>query len=352
MNWDLYEKTLTVQGDTRHDRVIAQTKRIVKLRTPNSPGYKTVMIDGHEQDVVITASTEMYHKKINALPDEHIYMGSIVAWNGNHFLITNTDTEDDIYQRGEMYQCNVYLRWQNEKGEIIGRYGWTEDISQFAAGTVAGKVMDSLQQVFKIAFPCDEETIKLRRDRRFLLDLDYTNPNAYILTNRNVVSGNYTVKDIAGMDANTPPPPFDGRDKVLYLTLSETQLSEKDNLELMIADYFDPDEINPQPAPQGSCAIQFKGEPKIKIGGSGKWFNCEFKNADGEIIDITPVWQVDFLPDEENRFEVSYDGNRIRLKVKSADDIKLAGEQLKLTLTDADGSCSDEIYIKVVGLYG
>lgn len=29
MNWNLYEQALTVQGDTRHDRVIAQTKRII-----------------------------------------------------------------------------------------------------------------------------------------------------------------------------------------------------------------------------------------------------------------------------------------------------------------------------------
>lgn len=351
MDWSLYEQALKVQGDTRRDRVIAQTKRIVKQRTPNSPGYKTVLIDGVEQDVVISSSTEMYHKKINALPDEHIYSGSIVEWNNHHYIITQTDTEDEIYQRGEMYKCNVYLKWQNEKGEIIGRYGFTEDISQFAAGTVAGKVMDSLQQVFKIAFPCDEETIKLRRDKRFLLDIDPTNPNAYILTNRNVVSGNYTVEDVSG-DGTSKPPAFNGRDKVMYITLSETQLSEKDNLELMIADYFDPNTLKTPTAISGSCAIVYSGEPKIKIGGSGKWFTSEFRDTNGNIIPTMPVWSVTTMPGQEDRFTVTYDNNRIRLKVKAPDDIKLAGEQVKLTLTDAGGTCTSEIYVKVVGLYG
>lgn len=351
MNWDLYEQALTVQGDTRHDRVIAQTKRIINQRTPNSPGYKTVLIDGIEQNVVITASTELYHKKINALPDEHIYAGSIVEWNNHHYIITETDTEDDIYQRGEMYKCNVYLKWQNEKGEIIGRYGFTEDISQFAAGTVAGKVMDSLQQVFKIAFPCDDETIKLRRDKRFLLDIDPANPSAYILTNRNVVSGNYTVEDVSG-DGVSAPPKFNGKDKIIYVTLSATQLSEKDNLELMIADYFDPKTLQLPTATSGSCTIVYTGDPKIKIGGSGKWFAPEFKDVDGNITDVTPVWTVTTLPGQEDRFVVTYDNNRVRVKVRASDDVKLAGEQVKLTLSDTDGTCKSEIYIKVVGLYG
>ena len=155
MDWTLYNASLTVKGDTRRDRAIFETKRSIKKRSVRSPAYKTVLIDGEEQDVVITSSTEKYHKKINALPDESIHMGSIVEWNNSHFLITDTDVEDEIYQSGDMYRCNVYLKWQNEKGEIVGRYGYSEDISQFASGEVESKVMISIEQVFVIKFPCD-----------------------------------------------------------------------------------------------------------------------------------------------------------------------------------------------------
>ena len=58
------------------------------------------------------------------------------------------------------------------------------------------------------------------------------------------------------------------------------------------------------------------------------------------------------MPGQEDRFTVTYDNDRIRLKVKAPDDIKLAGEQVKLTLTDVGGTCTNEIYVKVVGLYG
>lgn len=350
MNWNLYENSLYVQGETRRDRIIAQTKRIEKLRLPNAETYKTVLIDGIEQNVIIEASTEMYHKKINAMPDERIYAGSIVEWNGNHFIITIADTETDVYQRGEMYQCNVYMKWQNENGEIIGRYGFAEDISQFAAGVVEGKVMNSIQQVFKIAFPVDEETYKLRRDRRFLLDIDVEDPNAFILTNRNVVSMNFTVDDVSSPEAGQEPPEFNGKDKVLYLTLTQTQLSKKDNLDLMIADYIDPDTLKPQEASSDSCVIKFTGEPKIKIGGSAKCFTAEFKDASGQIIDVIPVWEVVTMPGMEQKFTITYDNNRIY--IKAPDDLKVAGTQIKLILTDTDNTCLDEIYIKVVSLYG
>ena len=193
VDWSTYENALKIQGDTRRDRVIYQTKRIVADRARNSPAYKTVLIDGVEQNVVITSSTEMYHKKINALPDEHIYSGSIVEWNGRHYIITNTDTEDEIYQRGEMYRCNVYLKWQNEKGEIITRYGYSDDISKFAAGVVAAALQQGIQQTYTIQFPLDEETIKIRRDKRFLIDITHDKPSAYVVTNRNVTNGNDSV---------------------------------------------------------------------------------------------------------------------------------------------------------------
>ena len=344
MDWSLYDASLTVDGKTRRERVITQTQRIINRRTPNSPAYKTVLIDGVEQNVVITSSTEQYHKKINALPEDHIYAGSIVEWNGRHFIITATDVEDEIYQRGEMYQCNVYMKWQNENGEIIGRYGYSEDISQFAAGVVDAKVMMSLEQVFKIQFPLDTETVKLRRDRRFLLDVLTDEPNAYILTNRNVVTQNFSVEDISNKAE------FDGKDKVLMLTLTQTQLSKKDNVELMIADYFEPESIGEQTELGNKCAIAYNGEPKIRVGGSGKVFTAEFYDADNNLLDLTPDWEIVTLPEHEKDFSMTQDKNKVKITVKN--DLSIIGTQAKLMLSDPDKKCSASIFVKVVSLYG
>lgn len=344
MDWTLYNTSLTVKGDTRRDRAIFETKRSIKKRSVRSPAYKTVLIDGEEQDVVITSSTEKYHKKINALPDESIHMGSIVEWNNSHFLITDTDVEDEIYQSGDMYRCNVYLKWQNEKGEIVGRYGYSEDISQFASGEVESKVMIGIEQVFVIKFPCDSETIKLRRDRRFLMDIVTDEPNAYILTGRNVISGNWTAGDVSGKE-------FDGTDKVLTLTFTQTQLSEKDNCELMIADYFDPSTLGEQTVTQGSCSISYKGQPEVKVGGSYKTFTAQFFDSNGNEILDTPVWTLTTIkPEYDDKFKTVADGNKIKIKADNVLD--MIGDQILLTASTSDGSISGQIYVKVVSLYG
>lgn len=339
MDWDLYNRSLTVDGNTRRERVVNQTQRNINRRIINSPSFKHVLVDGVEQDLVITSSTEMWHKKIDSMPNERIYMGSIVEWNGRHFIIFQTDTDYEVVQRGEMYECNIYIKWQNEKGEIIGRYGWSENLSQFSSGTVESRIMMSIQQVFHVLLPLDEETVKLRRDKRFLVDVLTKDPMAYVLTRRDVVSNNYTVGDASeGIDY---------KDKLLSLALSETQLSEKDNVELMIADYFEPKDNTPL---INDCRITYVGEPKVRVGGTGKVFNVEFFDNAGNVIDATAKWLLVTTEEDEDKFTLTVDGNKATITVKNNTD--LLGTQVKLIVSDEDYTCEDSVFVKVVSIFG
>lgn len=343
IKWGLYKDALSVYGETRRDREIYEAQKAINKRANRSPAYKTVLIDGEEQKVVITSTANLYEKKINAMPNEHIYAGSIVEWNGRHFIIQYTDCEDEIYQRGIMQQCNIYLKWQNAEGEIIGRYGYSEDISMYATGVVTNKLLDSLELNFKINIPMDEETIKLRRGKRFLLDVISDEPNAYILTNRNVNSLNFHPEN---MDKDYK---FNGKDKVMQITLSQTQLSDKDNRELMIADYFEVESNIPSLA--GKCSIQYKGKCEVRLGGNFKTFSAEFYNNEGNVISgITPVWNVVTLPEIEKLINVEYINDTVKIKVP--DDERLLHTQIKIELSDTDGIYYSEIYVKVVTLYG
>lgn len=55
IKWDLYNSKLTVHGETRRDRAIYETQHSIAKRSKYSPAYKTVLIDGIEQQVVITS---------------------------------------------------------------------------------------------------------------------------------------------------------------------------------------------------------------------------------------------------------------------------------------------------------
>lgn len=342
IKWDLYNSKLTVYGETRRDRVIYETQHSIMKRSKRSPAYKTVLIDGVEQKVVITSTANLYEKKINALPNENIYAGSIVEWNKRFWIIQYTDCEDEVYQRGIMQQCNIYLKWQNENGDIIGRYGFSEDITQYASGVVNNKLLDNIELSFKINMPLDSETVKLRRGKRFLVDVITDKPNAYILTNRNVNSLNFLPTDIdKGYE-------FDGKGKILQLTITQTQLGPRDNTELMIADYFSIDE-KPDTETH-NCNIKFTGKSDIKLGGNYKKFTAEFLDEERNVIDLTPVWRVISTPEAESKLIVEKDGNSI--KIKAPDCTELFNTQVKIELSDADNTYYTELYAKVVSLYG
>lgn len=341
IKWDLYNTSLTVYGETRRDRAIHETKQSILKRSARSPAYKTVLIDGEEQDVVITSTANLYEKKINALPNEHIYAGSIVEWNNRHWIVQYTDCEDEVYQRGIMQQCNIYLKWQNSKGEIIGRYGFCEDITEYATGVVNNKILDSLELSFKINMPMDEETVQLRRGKRFLLDVASDEPNAYILTNRNVNSLNFIPQDINEEYV------FDGRDKIMQITITQTQLSEKDNTKLMIADYFELEETIPT---YGACSIEYKGKPEIKLGGNFKTFTAKFLDSNGIEVAVVPVWNVVTTEEAEGKIVVNYVDNSI--KIKAPDLSELMNTQIKIELSDSSGLYNTTLYVKVVSLYG
>ncbi|MCM1315244.1 MAG: hypothetical protein NC244_07755 [Alistipes senegalensis] len=342
IKWNVCNSYLTSHGETRRDREIYETQQSIIKRSKDSPAYKTVLIDGKEQQVVITSASNLYEKKINALPNEHIYAGSTVEWNGRYWLIQYTDCEDEVYQRGFMQQCNICLKWQNSEGDIIVRYGYSEDITEYVNGVVFNKILDSLQLSFKINLPIDKETVKLRRGKRFLLDVVTDEPNAYILTNRNTNTLNFLPKDINGETE------FDGRDKIMQITITQTQLSERDNRELMIADYFDSEADTPPAV--GNCKITYKGKNEIKLGGSFKTFSAQFFDINGNEVSIVPKWTVTSTEEAEKKLVIDYSENELR--IKAPDYAELMNIPIKIELSDEKNEYYSEIYTKVVSLYG
>lgn len=342
IKWDLYNSKLTVHGETRRDRAIYETQRSISKRSKHSPACKTVLIDGIEQQVVITSTANLYEKKINALPNENIYAGSTVKWNERFWLIQYVDCEDEVYQRGIMQQCNIFLKWQNEKGEVVGRYGYSEDITEFATGVVNNKLLDSIQLSFKINLPMDSETVKLRRGKRFLVDISTEEPSAYILTNRNVVSLNFLPTNI---DEDYE---FDGKGKILQITITQTQLSKRDNTELMIADYF-PVEKEAETETK-NCNILFSGKKDIKLGGNFKKFTAQFLDNDGNPLSLTPVWKIITTEEADGKFIVEKCDDYIKIKAPDISD--LINNQIKIELTDTSNTYYSELFVKVVSLYG
>ena len=346
VNWQRYGAKLKVAGETARDRQSAQTKRSILKRTVRSPSYKVVLIDGVEREVIITSGDDLITKKINSLPDERFEAGNIVVWDGVYWIITLADLEDEIYQRGVMKRCNTYLKWQKEDGSIIGYWGYSEDVTKFAAGVVESSIINSIQFGIKITLPLNCETKKLRRGKRFLIGIEEDKPNAFKLTNRNVIISNYS-QDLSGETG------------VLTLTLMQDQLElEKgDRPDLMIANYFEVEDnktIDKDTSDGYRCEIVYKGSPNVRCGGSFKKFTATFYDSnDNQVEGFSPTWSITSLPEFEDKIHTQilpYEPDSIQVEV--ADFPAMVGSTFKITATvEIEGkSCEGELNVRVVNI--
>lgn len=348
IEWERYSSLLYCDGETQRDRTIKRTQREVSKMVQHSPAYKRVLVDGKPQFVaIISSSTELDTKKITSMPNESINIGSIIEWNNEHWIVYDNDCEDVIYQRGMMYRCNVYLKWQNEKGEIIGRYGYLSDSTKQSVGLkTSGDVMYQLEQRYKGYFPLDSETIKIRRDKRFLIDIDSFNPDAYIVTNRNVMNYNFNTKDIdEDKELNT-------KDHLIIFMFTQTQRNnDRDDYDLMIADY---DENLGKNSPFYSSneihsEISYEGKPILRCGGSYKEFTGKIVDENNNDLNQSVKWNLITLENEEDYFDYTIENNTIKIRVNFNEN--LIGTQFKLVLTNEFDKYESELYVKVVSLY-
>ena len=184
-----------------------------------------------KQELQIIPTNDLFVKQIKTRPEEHVSLGDIVYWRGTYWIVNAVDADDMICCSAKMIQCNVCLRWLLEDGTIYEEYGWDKDGSKYSFGEDHNRFMDTADFVMKAIVQVNAETLKIRRNKRFLLGQygEGCNPLAVEVSRINGVTNTYM---------------YDANDEhyqtgLLEITLHETQFKEGiDNPELGIADYY------------------------------------------------------------------------------------------------------------------
>ena len=329
-SWELFDKLITADGDTMRERNKNRAKRDYVVTSKPSLALKHVTINDEERDVIIESGSSTHIKKILSMPDERFYDGDYVLWDGYYWLVSETDLDSEVQYKGIIRQCNKKLRWQNANGEIIERWCATDEKATNTQGVSYKAIVDKVKTNYTIYLPLDNETMKIRRYHRFILDVDLEDPDTYVVTNRNVVSSVYDPDMVHG---------------VILIVLSQDERSQdKDNLELQIADYKEEREIV-----EGiNCEIQYSGDtPNIKVGGSFKTYSAVFYDSEGHVVEgITPVWNVTFVPDTDQYYEcIEEDG---KLKIKALYEPSIVKQQVLIELSAESYEASCELFAKVV----
>ena len=306
-------------------------------------GTEDVLINGVPKQLMIIKDTDnnTHKKKIKSVHDEKFNLGDYVIWNGQVWLIALLDSDERTWNRGYMFLCTVLLSWQNADGDIVERWGYEEDYTKYSNGVEGNKVLFVGDNQYGITLPVDDETKQLKRDKRFVIDLDgIESPDVYKLTNRKV-----KLRDDS----------YFGRGALINLTLSYTEFNPNadkrvempDGREVWICDYISPDDPKPPVKTDILSKIEY-ASTDIKVGTSGRKFYAKFVTKDSEeVADLTPSWTIEaeFISD----LVYSTQGDYISIATNNED---LIDRRFKLKLTDTTQQANaDEIILTITGLF-
>lgn len=220
--WDAYKTRLEISGTTKRERTLNHTKSHISNKIVDSLSCHSVVISGAEQTVcILNEKEDLSIKKICALPGESLPHGGLVEFANSYWLITELDANDEVYVSGKMHRCNYLLKWLNKDGEIIERWCIVEDGTKYLIGERAEDMMSIGDARISITIGKDEDTVELKRGKRFLVDdMDSSSVLAYQITKPNKL---YNVYNGNG---------------VYRFILNEVNLTDEDNVSLRIADYY------------------------------------------------------------------------------------------------------------------
>lgn len=295
-----------------------------------------VLRNGEPFKLMIVHDTDgnTYKKKIKSRHDDKFNLGDYIEWNGQVWIVTLLDSDEKTWNRGYMYQCTILLRWQNSKGEIVERWGYSEDFTKYSTGTTGNEKYTVGDYQYGLTLPVDEETKIMKRDKRFPIDIEGVEPpDIYKLTNRKVLLTDNRYFDRGG---------------ILIWTLSFSEFNSetdkkiklKNGTEVWICDYKPPRPLPPEPDETLDLSAIINGNNKLK-NGFDRDYSVSFVDSNkNKIQDVDFSWNV------VSDFEVAQkiDGNTITLLV---DDEDCIGSSFLLQVI-VDGNVLSEIPIDVI----
>jgi hypothetical protein len=235
--WDTYEMRLGLNNkaidNPQRNAVLNRTQNRMLRKIPSSLSYKQVEIDGQIRYLAIEKKTEdLNMKKIFALPGETLPHGSLLTWDDSTWLITELNFDNEFCSEGIMQRCNYLLKWIDDFGNLISRWCIVEDGTKYLIGEKTGDIMAIGDARIGITIGKDEDTNRLSRGKRFLIDdMDSEDVLAYQITKPNKLYNLYNGQG------------------VFKFIMNEVNITDNDNKELRIADYYNwkPKTIRPTP---------------------------------------------------------------------------------------------------------
>ena len=322
--FESYKARVHQRGETIRERTLYYEKEHLKELAVNSLSCKQCKVNGLDQLLIIDDGTLPYYKNVKSLPDEYFEAGNYIEWAESMWLMVSCDWDKEVYTYGKMQQCNYVLKWQTKSADIIERWSVVLSASKYNNGEKYNNIIVVGSNQLMVYLPLDAETLKLRANKRLMVDFNTDLPKCYDVTRVDTVTMSYD---------GIAEPAYDGKGCIL-LVLTETELNpDVDNIELMICDYVNPNDV---PQPTSPILITYSGSPEIRIGGR-KTLNAEAESNVIFSLVSSAMW--------EGKITLTQTGNKCL--IKCANDSAMVGSSFKVMVTG--GGQSSELLMKIIG---
>ncbi len=322
--FESYKARVHQRGETIRERTLYYEKEHLKELAVNSLSCKQCKVNGLDQLLIIDDGTLPYYKNVKSLPDEYFEAGNYIEWADSMWLMVSCDWDKEVYTYGKMQQCNYVLKWQTKSADIIERWSVVLSASKYNNGEKYNNIIVVGSNQLMVYLPLDAETLKLRANKRLMVDFNTDLPKCYDVTRVDTVTMSYD---------GIAEPAYDGKGCIL-LVLTETELNpDVDNIELMICDYVNPNDV---PQPTSPILITYSGSPEIRIGGR-KTLNAEAESDVIFSLVSSAMW--------EGKITLTQTGNKCL--IKCANDSAMVGSSFKVMVTG--GGQSSELLMKIIG---
>lgn len=253
----------------KREKELVKVNRNTNKHFDDTFDTQDVLVNEIPMQLMIIKDTDgnTYKKKIKSRHEDIIKLGDYVKWNNQIWMITLLDSDDKAWNRGYMYLCEILLRWQDDNGNIIERWGYSEDYTKYSMGESGNSTITVGDYQYGITLPVDEYTKKLTRENRFAVDFEGNYPpDTYRLTGKKGFISDYRYFDKGG---------------VFTITLSYEQFNKvtdklvklENNTEVWICDYNSPttSTLPPLEPDNPSTSVTITGGDTLRYGRSKTW---------------------------------------------------------------------------------
>ena len=345
-SYNLYAGYITCGAKSSWHAEVNSSKTDLMSDMMNNPDFQVgALRNGVNQPMLFTRGGEQHSYNIICMPGDELFAGDIIDVFGQKWIVMEARADTTTHKTGVMYQCNLFIRFQNFDSTIHERWGFL-DMSGYSSAFNSDTQIQKSEDQMAVYLPYDCATMKIYVDKRIATHIGYEASGKRIL---------HTIK-ITGVSPIAES--FNHCDHLLLLKcVRDLYSQDRDNISEMICDYIEYDEpeapeipdlpqipaIPNEPTVKLRCSIQGRGE--VRIGTKRTYYGVFFKE-DGVTPDesIVPVW----LAQGECGEAVIHNGG---LQIIMPDQEELIGSQLQIILSDGDRRYEPAVLdVEVVGI--